>query len=315
MGLGSGRAGTSRLAQRGLTYNPDGTTATRTDYAISPTTASVFTYDTLGRLKTATSPTFGSGNSVGFTWRLDGLMATRSWSSGPAALVYGYDGAKRPISECNGTAGACTGAPINISRTYDLVGNVTGETQILTGAGSSLNGTETFVYDALNRVTSGTLGSTTKTYTYDHDSNRKTVTVSGSPAVTDTFTFDTTDETIRDTHDVTPIAFTYDRYGNLLTGSTSVVSTTSYAYGLADRLDSITQADGSTGGFTFDAAGRHASRTSGTGANTTTLDTYSYLGSTDSVIVDVSAAPGGTTLYAGIDAMGGRPTGGCHSLC
>jgi RHS repeat-associated protein len=315
MGLGSGRAGTSRLAQRGLTYNPDGTTATRTDYAINSTTASVFTYDTLGRLKTATSPTFGSGNSVGFTWRLDGLMATRSWSTEPAALVYGYDGAKRPINECNGTGGACTGAPINISRTYDLVGNVTGETQIITGADSSLNGTETFVYDALNRVTSGSLNGTTKTYTYDSDSNRLSVTVSGTPAVTDTFTFDTTDETISDNHGVTPIAFTYDRYGNLLTGSTSVVSTTSYAYDLADRLNSITQADGSTVGFTFDAQGRHATRTSGTGANTTTLDSYSYLGSTDSVIVDVSAAPGGTTLYAGIDAMGDRlatstPSGG-----
>ena len=88
--------------------------------------------------------------------------------------------------------------------------------------------------------------------------------------------------------------------------SSADTSTTSYAYDLADRLDSITQADGSTVGFTFDAQGRHATRTSGTGANTTTLDSYSYLGSTDSVIVDVSAAPGGTTLYAGIDVMGDR---------
>jgi RHS repeat-associated protein len=132
------------------------------------------------------------------------------------------------------------------------------------------------------------------------------VTVNGAPTPDDTFTFDTTDETISDNHGVTTTNFTYDRYGNLLTGSTSVVSTTSYAYDLADRLNSITQADGSTVGFTFDAAGRHATRSAGTGANTTTLDTYSYLGSTDSVIVDVSAASGGTTLYAGIDVMGDR---------
>jgi hypothetical protein len=49
-------------------------------------------------------------------------------------LVYGYDGAKRPISECNGTAGACSGASIDIERTYDSVGNVTNETQTITGA-------------------------------------------------------------------------------------------------------------------------------------------------------------------------------------
>jgi RHS repeat-associated protein len=311
---GTHAPGGGNAQTEGATYNPDGTTATRTDFAIS-STASVFTYDTLGRLTNATSPTFGAGASVGFTWRLDGLMASRSWSTGPATLVYGYDGAKRPVSECNGTAGACPGAPIDIERTYDPVGNVTNETQNITGSDDTQKGTESFTYDALNRVLIGTLGSTTKTYTYDSDGNRLTVTVSGSPAVIDTFTFDTTDETISDTHGGDPIAFTYDRYGNLLTSSTSVASTTTYAYDLADRLNSITAADGSTVGFTFDAAGRHATRTAGTGANTTTLDTYSYLGSTDTALVDVSTAPGATTLDSGIDAIGDRlststPAGG-----
>jgi RHS repeat-associated protein len=76
------------------------------------------------------------------------------------------------------------------------------------------------------------------------------------------------------------------------------VGSTAYAYDLADRLNSITQPDTSTVGFTFDAPGRHAT--------TTTLDTYSYIGSGDTVSVDVSTAGAGNTLEAGIDAMGDR---------
>jgi hypothetical protein len=56
-------------------------------------------------------------------------------------------------------------------------------------------------------------------------------------------------------------------------------------------------------GFTVDAPGRHATRTAITGGNTTALDTNSYLGSTNSVIVDVSTAGAGYTLNAAIDAM------------
>jgi len=93
---------------------------------------------------------------------------------------------------------------------------------------------------------------------------------------------------------------------NLVVSATSSVGSTAYAYDLADRLNSITQPDTSTVGFTFDAPGRHATRTSGTGLNTTTLDSNSYIGSTDTVSVDVSSSGTGNTLKAGIDAMGDR---------
>ncbi len=224
------------------TYNPDGTIATRTDYAIS-TTASVYTYDVLGRLTKATSPTFAAGVSVGFAWRVDGLLASRSWSTGPAALVYAYDGAGRVVS-------------------------------------SSLN-------------------SVARAYTYDPDGNRTSVSVAG--VTIDSFAFDTSDETISDTHAGTKTAFTYDRYGNLLSSGTAAAATTAYAYDLADRLDSITQADGSTVGFTFDAAGRHATRISGA----STIDTYAYLGTSDSVLQDVSSTAG--TINAAIDSAGRSP--------
>ena len=76
--------------------------------------------------------------------------------------------------------------------------------------------------------------------------------------------------------------------------STSATASTAYAYDLADRLSSITQAGGSVIGFTFDAAGRHATRTAGSGGDQTTIDVYSYLAATDSVTKDVDTSGAAT---------------------
>jgi YD repeat-containing protein len=97
------------------------------------------------------------------------------------------------------------------------------------------------------------------------------------------FSFDATDQTIADN----TTAFTYDSYGNLLSSATSSVTATTYAYDLADRLRLITQADTSVVGFSFDAAGRHATRTGTGGA---TIDTYSYLAVTLGVACTVATA-------------------------
>jgi YD repeat-containing protein len=282
-----------------IAYNANGTISTRIDHAISAT-ASVFTYDTLGRLRTATNPLSGSV-TASYTWRLDGLMAGRSWSSGPAAIAYGYDGAKRAISECNGTSGSCSDATIRIERTFDRAGNVTSESQTIAGAHASRNGVQSFAYDGLNRVTGSSLNAVVMAYTYDADGNRLTVAKGGT--VTDTFTFDRNDQT--ESNNGTN--FTYDRYGNLLSSWTSAASSTTYAFDLADRMVSITQASGNSVGFTFDAAGRHATRTATpAGGSTTTLDTYDYLGTTNSVIRDVSSLGAGSSVDAAIDSMGTR---------
>jgi YD repeat-containing protein len=95
--------------------------------------------------------------------------------------VYGYDGARRAISECNGPGGACDGAQIEITRTFDRANNVESETQHLragsgtTAAGADQQGTQTFTYDALNRVLTSTLGSIKRAYSYDSNGNRLSV--------------------------------------------------------------------------------------------------------------------------------------------
>ena len=150
-----------------------------------------FTYTALGQLASAS---MGTGLYADYTWGLDGNLVSRTWASNSAsnptssALVasYSYDGAKRPIGISLVRRNA---AADSISRTYDRLGNVTAETQTfagVTGAGTIAlagAGTQSFTYDAANRVTGSslTVGSTNEIryYTYDPDSNRTRATENG----------------------------------------------------------------------------------------------------------------------------------------
>jgi YD repeat-containing protein len=69
-----------------------------------------------------------------------------------------------------------------------------------------------------------------------------------------------------------------------------------YTSDLADRLTAITSASGSATTFTIDPLGRRASRTIGTAP----IESYSYLGSTNTVIGITS---GSTTTVSAIDAV------------
>jgi RHS repeat-associated protein len=289
------------VSQTSVTYAPGGQIATRTDSLVSAT-ASSFTYDPLGRLVTAYSPLFGAtSNKVGFSWRTDGLLDGRTQYSGLAFLAYAYDGAKRPLTECSSST--CSGATVDVERTYDRTSNVASETQTLTGANTNQNGTQSFTYDPLDRVTGSTLGAITKSYAYDASGNRLTAIDGG---VTSTFTYDRADEIIKNNYASTDHNFAYDAYGNLTAESVSnggSATTTSYVYDLADRMTKITQADASILGFTFDALGRHTSRTSG--STPTTIDTYGYVGSSDVVVQDVENVAG-ITINAALDSSADR---------
>jgi RHS repeat-associated protein len=301
-----------------FTYNPDGTAATRTDYDAATTPgshASTFAYTNLGQLASATLPD-GMGTAT-YTWALDGNMATRKWGyvNPNAALsgTYTYDGAKRPINlALTGTSGS-SGV---ISRTYDLAGNALSETQTLTGlghAGLAQDSTDTFTYDAANRLLTTSFdedSSQSRTYEYDLDSNRTAVTEGG---VTFDYTFNSLDQAItKSEHDADPAnsaSFEYDSLGQMLTNrpsgpADSVMVATTYQYDPAGHLTAITAATVTTS-LTIDALGRH--RTQLVGTDQTDKTTYAYLGTSDTVS---STAVGDTSLtleaYSGIDAIGDR---------
>jgi RHS repeat-associated protein len=246
-------------------------------------------------------------------------MATRTWGSSAITGTYRYDGAKRPISLTIARTGQ--GQNDLISRTYDLVGNVKSETQTLARSGGSgspnptlaYGQTESFTYDAANRVTGSSFDGSVpeaRTYTYDADGNRRSVTEAG---VTFYYFYDATDALVtKNTTNVAPSTatlcadrgFCYDAMGDLTTSSPSapdgsVLVATTYTYDPAGHLLTINAGLSGAVSFLLDALGRHWSQTS---AGTTT--TYAYLGSSDTVSsMSVGANVTTTSL---IDAIGDR---------
>jgi hypothetical protein len=70
---------------------------------------------------------------------------------------------------------------------------------------------------------------------------------------------------------------------------------------IADRTTSITPAGGTTTALALDALGRAATRTTGS-----SVDTYSYLGTTDQVVRVANGGGGGATTDSILDPAGDR---------
>jgi RHS repeat-associated protein len=312
----------SGIAITTFTYNADGTAATRTDRDAAGTNhVNSFTYTNIGQLAQATLP--DSLGTAAYTWALDGNMASRTWGSTAIAGTYAYDGAKRPISLTITRTGQAQNDVL--ARTYDLVGNVTSETQTLqrsggTGTNPTLayGQTESFTYDHANRVTASSFGGSlpeARTYTYDADGNRKSVTEAG---VTFYYFYDATDALVtKNTTNVAPnpatpcatLGFCYDAWGDLTASSpstpdSSALRPTTYTVDAAGRMLSID--DGNSAhrvSFVLDALGRHASQTIGVDPNAVTT-TYAYLG-TSNTVSSMSVGTSVTTTSL-IDAIGNR---------
>ena len=211
-----------------------------------------------------------------------------------------YDGAKRPV----GLDIANGGNPIAaLARTYDRAGNAATESQTLAGiSGLAGSGVQTFSYDAVNRLTSSSVGSDSRGYTYDAGSRRLTATVN---SVTITNAYDRSGAPKTETVGIDTEPFVYDAYGNLtsrpidhLTGSA-----TSFTYDVEDHLLSAASGGGSgeSYAFTVDALGRPWTRTANGGGSPDS--TYGYLGSSDSSARITGVT---TTIDAELDPGGGR---------
>ncbi len=115
-----------------FTWNPDNTLASRVDGTSGAIGTSAFTYDWAKRLATATLPSgWQAAGAATFTYRLDNLIAARTWSGTASPLTFTYDAAKRPISVSK-TLGSST---ITLGETYDRAGNVTSESRTMPAGG------------------------------------------------------------------------------------------------------------------------------------------------------------------------------------
>jgi RHS repeat-associated protein len=147
-------------------------------------------------------------------------------------------------------------------------------------------------------------------YTYDLDSNRTSVTESGT---TTYYAYDRSDELIwkgPNQDGSGSSGFEFDSLGQMTTSQparpgSGVLHPTDYAYDPAGHLTGIS-ADGTTTSFAIDALGRHANQTVGSDPVTT----YAYLGTSDTVS---SSSQSGVVSYSAIDAIGDRLTTGTAS--
>jgi RHS repeat-associated protein len=167
-------------------------------------------------------------------------------------------------------------------------------------AGDPGSGSQSFTYDALDRVTgSSGLAAGSKSYSYDLDGNRVSQTEAG---LTKTSAYDRTDQLVSITPaGGSPTFFASDPYGNLTSNAESVASVTAMTYDLADRLTAIDAAGTANDAtFTLDALGRFKTRVL---AGST--DTYAYAGSAETV-VRISNSSGPTITDSIVSPAGDR---------
>jgi YD repeat-containing protein len=97
----------------------------------------------------------------------------------------------------------------------------------------------------------------------------------------------------------------YDAFGNLTQDSQSGVSTTYYTYNALDELTLISPPSGLSATFTRDALGRLKTRTLST-TPTNTLDTYGYVGTSETVFEIATSGDSTSTTRGAIGVDGSR---------
>ncbi|WP_306143126.1 RHS repeat-associated core domain-containing protein [Roseibium sp. MMSF_3412] len=252
---------------------------TRTIAGHSHTVA--YTYDTHGNILTLTYP---SGRVVAYEREMEGLVsavATRA-STTSEELVLAASVAWNPFGEISRIVYG-NGLTLNKSFTtnydlsamellepidgYNLFDRVYSyeDTLNLTRIDDNLSNrySETYTYDALNRLQSADGVHGSRQYGYDGVGNRTSRTL-----VSDGST--TTEELFRELNSnrlqtvnvngMTARSFTYDGAGNMLTDAGSA-GTTGYSYNHAGRLQSVTLGGVTTGTYTYNALGQLVSRT------------------------------------------------------
>jgi RHS repeat-associated protein len=262
-GYGWGDSGTALDKLTSITY-PSGA---RTNY----------TYDQHGSVSgiTVNPPnTNGVGTSSstvtllsGIGYNADNQVTGWQWSDGKARTI-GFDANGMVSSYTLGDpvgAGATAGVLRTLTR--DAAGRITGYTHTNSGnAVASLN--QTFGYDNLNRLASGTLASTTTAYSYDETGNRTSKTIGGT---TYTNTIAATSNRMTQAADVTgTVTIGHDAAGNVTGDGNST-----FTYSDRGRMATASNASG-TVTYTFNGLEQRASKTGPTGLVPTGAAYYVY---------------------------------------
>lgn len=197
---------------RSLTVTAEDSSQTAYAYSFTaptrgdPTGSNTFALDKFGRQTTATTPV--SGTAFGVAYRADGQPSSSSDPNGNSATLT-YDDAGRMLTKVTTGAG---GSPTRAS--YSYANNRAGMrlSEASTISGDPANGTASFGYDALGRLTSYTspLGtSQDQGYTWQEVINRAGLTTGGSTVTT---TFNSSN---RPTSDSTGGLYSHDLDGRL----------------------------------------------------------------------------------------------------
>ena len=278
---GSVSYGYDTLGQRTSMTDATGTTSWaydalgRVTSVTNPQGVVSYVYDAAGQRTSMTQP---GNRTVSYGYDLAGqLTSLTDWGSQTTSFGYDVDGRRTSVTRPNG---------VTSSYTYDLLGQLTAIDHSSSGCLCSLQsysytydaagnrtsvtntaGTENYVYDVLNRLTSVTYPNTdVEAYTYDANGNRLTYTFNGQTL--NTYTYDNADQLTNDG----VISYTHDLAGNMLTAGPD-----SYSWDWKNRLT------GSTVGWT--------------------TASYSY----DGDDVRVNQTVGGATTWYVYDRMSGLP--------
>jgi RHS repeat-associated protein len=201
----------------------------------------VYAYDAAGRLATLTTD---GPAAFALEYRYDdaGRPASRRPMAGGSGVAtsFALDGSGRltRMIQTNPDGGALFG---DFRYAYDALGNV------LTAQDDE--GTTTYMYDAVYRVTGVTAPGFAETYTYDATGNRLS---KGGLS----YTYDVAGHLVSSSDGTT---YTYDEHDNLRTRTAGGAMTT-YTWNARNQLTRIDFPDGTTATYTYDAMGRRLSK-------------------------------------------------------
>ena len=263
----------------------NGRTGTPGNYSYNLAKTETSTYNADG---TPAAKTDRNGKTINYTYDIHGRLLTQT--IGSETITYTYDG--------NGNQLTMTDSTGTTVRTYDELNRVTAKTvpnigksvyeyDIITGMEPGCwaeNTTDpkgnvtTKVYDRAGRLKAVTADGKTTTYSYLDNGARESVVYSGgaredytyyADGLLHTLTNKKADGSIIDTY-----SYTYDAAHNQIT-KTDAKGTTSYTYDVLNRLETVTEPNGTKTTYTYDKAGNRETETIQSGSSTA-LNTYSY---------------------------------------